>query len=146
MTTDNTIRNTADRMDLPFVGLATFNRQPACPDWDKLNGADVALLGIPVDTASSYRVGTRFGPRAIREVSMFHGFGPEGVFDFEDEFTYLTAEEMKIVDAGDSDVISADKKSRHGISTLSWIERSRDGEPGGPSALPLSVAFRIDGR
>jgi hypothetical protein len=53
---------------------------------------------------------------------------------------------MKIVDAGDSDVISDDKKRRHGISTLSWIERSRDGEPGGPSALPLSVAFRIDGR
>ena len=54
---------------------------------------------------------------------MFQSFGPEGVFDFEDEFTYLTADEMKIVDAGDSDVISADKKRRHGISTLSWIER-----------------------
>ena len=106
MTTDNTSRDTADRMDLPFVGLATFARQPACPDWDKLNGADVAR--IPFDTASSYRVGMRFGPRAIREVSMFHGFGPEGVFDFEDEFTYLTADEMKIVDAGDSDVIYAD--------------------------------------
>src|SRR5882757_7152254 len=140
MTTDNTIRNTADRMDLPFVGLATFARQPSFPDWDKLNGADVALLGIPFDTASSYRVGRRFGPRAIREVSMFHGFGPDGVLDFEDEFTYLTADEMKIVDAGDSDVISADKKRRHGISTLSWIERSRDGESCGPSALPLSVA------
>jgi len=49
MTTDNTNRNTADRMDLPFVGLATFARQPACPDWDKLNGADVALLGMPAD-------------------------------------------------------------------------------------------------
>ena len=146
MTTDNTSRNTPDRMDVPFVGLAAFARQLACPDWDKLNGADVAVLGIPIDTASSYRVGTRFGPRAIREVSMFHGFGPEGVFDFEDEFAYLTADEMKIVDAGDSDVISDDKKRRHGISTLSWIERSRDGEPGGPSALPLSVAFRIDGR
>jgi arginase family enzyme len=60
MTTDNTSRDTADRMDLPFVGLATFARQPACPDWDKLNGADVAR--IPFDTASSYRVGTRFGP------------------------------------------------------------------------------------
>ena len=80
-----------DRMDLPFVGLATFARQPACTDWDKLDGADVAVLGIPIDTASSYRVGTRFGPRAIREVSMFHGFGPEGVFDFEDEVTYLTS-------------------------------------------------------
>ena len=146
MATDNTSRNTPDWMDVRFVGLATFARQPACPDWDKLNGADVAVLGIPIDTASSYRVGTRFGPRAIREVSMFHGFGPEGVFDFEDEFTYLTADEMKIVDADDSDVISADTKRRHGISTLSWIERGRDGEPGSPSALPLSVAFRIDGR
>jgi Arginase/agmatinase/formimionoglutamate hydrolase, arginase family len=110
MTADNTSRNTPDRMDLPFVGLATFARQPACPDWDKLDGADVAVLGIPIDTASSYRVGTRFGPRAIREVSMFHGFGTEGVFDFEDEVTYLTPAEVKIVDAGDSDVIYADTK------------------------------------
>jgi arginase family enzyme len=85
MTTHKASRNTPDRMELPFVGLATFARQPACPDWDKLDGADVAILGVPIDTASSYRVGTRFGPRAIREVSMFHGFGSEGVFDFEDE-------------------------------------------------------------
>src|SRR5258707_8037161 len=110
MTADNTSRNTPERMDLPFVGLSTFARQPACPDWDKLDGADVAVLGVPIDTASSYRVGTRFGPRAIREMSMFYGFGPEGVFDFEDEGTYLTAEEVKIVDAGDSDVIYADTK------------------------------------
>jgi agmatinase len=103
-------RNMPVRMDLPFVGLATFAGQPACTDWDKLDGADVAVLGVPIDTASSYRVGTRFGPRAIREVSMFHGFGPEGVFDFEDEVTYLTREEVKIVDAGDSDVIYADTK------------------------------------
>jgi agmatinase len=90
MDTQNVSRNMAERMDLPFVGLATFAGQPACTDWDKLDGADVAVLGIPIDTASSYRVGTRFGPRAIREMSMFHGFGPEGVFDFEDEVTYLT--------------------------------------------------------
>jgi agmatinase len=103
-------RNMPERMDLPFVGLATFAGQPACTDWDRLDGADVAILGIPIDTASSYRVGTRFGPRAIREMSMFHGFGPEGVFDFEDEVTYLTADEVKIVDAGDSEVIYADTK------------------------------------
>ena len=103
-------RNTPGRMDLPFVGLATFARQPACPDWDRLDGADVAVLGIPIDTASSYRVGTRFGPRAIREASMFHGFGPEGVFDFEDRVTYLAADEVRIVDAGDADVIYADTR------------------------------------
>lgn len=110
MTTQSKSRNMPQRMNLPFVGLATFAGQPACTDWDKLDGADVTVLGIPIDTASSYRVGTRFGPRAIREASMFHGFGPEGVFDFEDEVTYLTAEEVKIVDAGDSDVIYADTK------------------------------------
>jgi agmatinase len=105
-----TSRNTPDRMNLPFVGLVTFAGQPAQVNWDELDGADVAILGVPIDTASSYRVGTRFGPRAIREASMFHGFGPEGVFDFEDEVTYLTADEVKIVDAGDSDVIYADTK------------------------------------
>jgi agmatinase len=110
MDIEHASRNMPVRMNLPFVGLATFASQAACTDWDKLDGADVAVLGIPIDTASSYRVGTRFGPRAIREVSMFHGFGPEGVFDFEDEVTYLTRDEVKIVDAGDSDVIYADTK------------------------------------
>ena len=110
MDTQPASRNMPERMDLPFVGLATFAGQPACTDWDKLDGADVAVLGVPIDTASSYRVGTRFGPRAIREMSMFHGFGPQGVFDFEDEVTYLAADEVKIVDAGDSDVIYADTK------------------------------------
>src|ERR1700744_1070999 len=108
MTTVPLSRNMAKRMDLPFVGLASFAGQPACTAWNKLDGADVAVLGVPIDTASSYRVGTRFGPRAIREMSMFHSFGSEGVFDFEDEVTYLTAEEVRIVDAGDSDVIYAD--------------------------------------
>lgn len=103
-------RNTPDRMNLPFVGLVTFAGQPAQQDWNQLDGADVAILGIPIDTASSYRAGSRFGPRAIREASMFHGFGPKGVFDFEDEVTYLSAEEVRIVDAGDSDVIYADTK------------------------------------
>lgn len=59
--------------------------------------AGAAILGIPIDTASSYR----FGPRLIHEMSMFHGFGPEDVFDFEDEVTYLNADEIRGVDAGD---------------------------------------------
>lgn len=108
MTLDSHDRNTPDRMNLPFVGNVTFARQPAQEDWNKIDDADVAILGVPIDTASSYRVGTRFGPRAIREASMFHGFGPDGVFDFEDEVTYLSADEVKIVDAGDSDVIYGD--------------------------------------
>src|ERR1700745_123783 len=110
MSTDTISRKMPGRMELPFVRLSPSGGPPACTDWDKLDGAAVAILGVPIDTASSYRVGTRFGPRAIREMSMFHGFGPEGVFDFEDEGTYLTANEVKSVYAGDSDVIYADTK------------------------------------
>jgi agmatinase len=75
-------------MDLPFVGLATFARQPACADWDRRDVADVAVLAIPIDTASSYRVVSRPGLRAIRGVSLFHGFGPEGVFRFRGRGLY----------------------------------------------------------
>jgi agmatinase len=59
VTIHHTSRNAPDWMDLPFVGLATFARQPACPDWDKLDGADVAVIGVPIDTCvyrKPYRV------------------------------------------------------------------------------------------
>ena len=53
---------------------------------------------------------------------MFYGFGPEGVFYFEDEETYLTAEEVKIVDAGDSDVIYAD--TRRSLANAELVVRA----------------------
>jgi agmatinase len=44
-------RNTSNRMDLPFVGLTTFARQTACTDGDLLDGADLAILSVPINTA-----------------------------------------------------------------------------------------------
>ncbi|MBS1677224.1 MAG: agmatinase [Actinobacteria bacterium] len=49
-----------------YAGIRTFARCPHNTDWP---GADVAVLGIPFDTATSYRTGTRFGPAAIRDQS-----------------------------------------------------------------------------
>jgi hypothetical protein len=43
---------TPDRMDLPFVSPGSFAHQPARRDWDMLG---VAALGVPMDTASTYR-------------------------------------------------------------------------------------------
>jgi agmatinase len=50
-----------------FTGIRTFARCPACEDWA---GADVALLGVPFDSGVSFRPGARFGPAAIREMSL----------------------------------------------------------------------------
>jgi agmatinase len=56
-----------DALVIPrFAGVRTFMRLPAVTD---LHGVDAAALGIPFDTATSYRAGARFGPEAIRSAS-----------------------------------------------------------------------------
>ena len=49
-----------------FSGPQTFMRLPA---QDGPEGLDVAVLGIPMDIGTSWRSGTRFGPKQIREQS-----------------------------------------------------------------------------
>jgi len=57
---------------------------------------DIGILGIPFDTAISYRPGARFGPRAIRAASSrqsrLQGFGPKMGINPYDNWAKLTAE------------------------------------------------------
>jgi agmatinase len=56
-----------DSQDSPrFSGIKTFMRLPYSKATKNI---DFAITGIPFDTAASYRVGTRFGPSAIRDIS-----------------------------------------------------------------------------
>jgi agmatinase len=77
-----------------FVGITTFMR---LPHTRQLDGVDVAVLGIPFDTGSPFRVGCRFGPAAIRAMSlMLRPINP-----YQDLNVF---EECAIVDYGDTDV------------------------------------------
>lgn len=49
-----------------FSGPNTFMRLPAVND---LKGLDVAVLGIPMDIGTSWRSGTRMGPKQVRSES-----------------------------------------------------------------------------
>lgn len=49
-----------------FGGPTSFMRLPYI---NNPEGLDVCNLGVPMDIASSYRVGSRFGPRGIRSES-----------------------------------------------------------------------------
>jgi len=49
-----------------FAGPGTFMRLPAA---ENAEGLDVAFIGIPMDIGTSWRSGTRFGPKAIRAES-----------------------------------------------------------------------------
>ena len=49
-----------------FSGPNTFMRLPQA---SSLDGLDVAILGVPMDIGTSWRSGTRFGPKQIRAES-----------------------------------------------------------------------------
>jgi agmatinase len=75
-----------------YAGIRTFARCPHVPaDRD---GVDVAVVGVPFDTATSMRAGARFGPAGIRDASLllrpWHPVHRVGVFD-----------RLSVVDAGD---------------------------------------------
>jgi agmatinase len=50
-----------------YTGVRTYARCPLSEDW---SGADVAVIGVPFDTAATFRPGARYGPAAIREMSL----------------------------------------------------------------------------
>lgn len=54
---------------------------------------DIAVLGVPFDTAVSYRPGARFGPRAIRAASArqtsFRGFNARAAINPYSRFCFL---------------------------------------------------------
>jgi agmatinase/guanidinopropionase len=85
----------------PFSGIPTFMRQPASRD---LEGVDVAVVGVPFDSGTSYRSGTRFGPRKIRESSLL-------LWGFNTVMGIAPAKELKVVDYGDIEVIPVDIRS-----------------------------------
>ncbi len=99
------------RLNLPFVGHATFAKAPPCLDWDKIE-ADIAIIGAPFDFGTQYRAGARFGPRALREASTLFSFGHAGAYDHEDDVVYLPPS-VRMVDMGDADIVHTNTEKSH---------------------------------
>jgi agmatinase len=94
-----------DAKEIPrFAGIRTFMRAPHTTD---LAGVDAAVYGIPFDTATSYRTGTRFGPEAIRSASaLLRPYNPALGVD--------VVETLSIVDYGDFPVSPGDTARTYG--------------------------------
>ena len=92
-------------LGLSCFGPASFLKAPVvAPDGDWT--ADVAFLGVPFDQATGYRPGTRWGPRAIRDLSVRFSAvsapGKAGYWDMYDERYRATC---SFVDCGDLDIV-----------------------------------------
>jgi len=86
----------------------TFCKLPLVLDPKDLPGADVAIVGAPLDETTTGRPGTRFGPRAIRLADM-GGAGGGYHLDLGVELF----EELSVVDYGDAEVVPADPERSH---------------------------------
>ena len=75
-----------------YAGALSFLRRKYSRD---LKGVDVAVTGVPLDTATSNRPGSRFGPRAIRAVSGSLSWARPWPWDFD------PLDVLNIVDYGD---------------------------------------------
>jgi agmatinase/guanidinopropionase len=82
----------------PYQGIATFGRQPHTRE---IGAADVAIVGVPYDGATSYRSGARLGPRAIREQSLL-------LWGYNNALGVAPFEALRVVDFGDIDVVPVD--------------------------------------
>lgn len=82
----------ADASKTPrYAGLSTFARLPRIEDVD---GADIAIVGVPFDSGVSYRPGARFGPEHVRASSrLLRPYNPAQDFAGWDA--------VQVADAGD---------------------------------------------
>lgn len=81
-----------------FTGIRTFMRLPSEELSEEL---DFAIVGVPFDTAASFRAGARFGPEAIRNASpLVRTYSYDHQIDL---FEYVSG-----IDYGDVPVIPGD--------------------------------------
>lgn len=92
-----------------YAGIATFQKVPLVLEAADLEGADVAVVGAPMDDMVTHRPGARFGPRAIR--ASRGGGGEPSAWHMDlgvDPF-----QELAIVDHGDAAVVPGDAVRSH---------------------------------
>ncbi len=75
-----------------YAGIPTFMKQPASRN---LSGVDVTIVGLPFEGgATSFRSGTRFGPRKIRELSLI-------IWGYNKVLKVAPLDVLNLVDYGD---------------------------------------------
>lgn len=91
-----------------FGGAASFFRTPFRRE---LNGIDVAVMGVPLDIATTNRSGARLGPRAIRNASLSLAWERPWPWQID------PLEALKVVDYGD-----CENHLGGGLTTVRHIE------------------------
>ncbi|RBQ16746.1 agmatinase [Spongiactinospora rosea] len=92
---DKELASTFQRGEVPhFSGIKTFLKTPYLEDVTLVGEHEVAVVGVPLDTGTTYRPGPRFGPEGMRSISaLYSPYYYERGVDLR--------EQLDIVDVGD---------------------------------------------
>ena len=130
-------------------GVSTYFKAPrVSPDGDW--SVDAAFLGIPFDQGAGFRSGTRFGPKAMRDMSMRFSLltaDPPGVLDMRrDRFVA----QCRLADCGDVDVLPLVWSETFDRSTAAVAAILDHGAVpfviGGDHSVTFSIVRAYDGR
>ena len=96
--------STFSRGELPhFAGINTFMKAPYLEDVNRVGEFDVAVVGVPHDSGTTYRPGTRFGPQGIRRISALYT-------PYNYEMGVDLREQIRLCDVGDIFTIPANNE------------------------------------
>lgn len=96
--------STFSRGELPhFAGINTFMKAPYLEDVNRVGDFDVAIVGVPHDSGTTYRPGTRFGPQGIRRISALYT-------PYNYEMGVDLREQIRLCDVGDIFTIPANNE------------------------------------
>jgi len=96
-----------EQYDHPFSGPLAFSHLPYIRCLENVSATfDIALLGMPFDTAVTYRPGARFGPAGIRTGSRRFGSPGYGAWSLSWGLDPLE-QGLEIIDCGDVSVAPA---------------------------------------
>ena len=99
-----------NRPDEPaYTGGLTFRKVPLALEPEQMAGADVVIVGAPMDDMVTNRPGTRFGPREIR-IAYEGGGEPQG---WHMDLGVDPFAELKVMDRGDASVMPGDAETSH---------------------------------
>jgi agmatinase len=86
-----------------YAGINTFLKAPYLEDVRQVGNYDVAIVGVPHDSGTTYRPGTRFGPQGIRKISALYT-------PYNFEFGVDLREQITLCDVGDIFTIPANNE------------------------------------
>lgn len=85
-----------ERRAKPYEGISTFLDAPYRPEiaaGQQFSALDIPLIGVPMDLGVTHRPGSRFGPRAVRQV--------ERIGPYHEVHRIVPQAECRLADIGD---------------------------------------------